>query len=426
MKQNQTTKNTNTIVLPAILAILVIAIAVLPSAHAAPAVTVSLSKYDPYPATPGQIVKVWLLVQNTGDSSAKDISVEMIPQYPFTLYGSDAVQKVSLLGPRNDYLIDYTLKVDDNAVQGNNVIRVKFSEGSVTSVQQTVDLNIFIQSKDATVSIDSIRTEPAELTPGGDGTITFTVKNNAPTALTDLSLKLYLQSVIGGALVDLPFAPMDSTAEKRIYRLDAGQSANFTYAIKAYPDAVSKVYKIPFVLTYYDTLGNQKNKSDLIGVVINSRPEVEMIIDKTDLSQQKRAGTITLKTINKGLADVKFLNIILQKSKDYDILSTSDTVYIGNLVSDDYQTTDFKLLVTSKENSVTIPVTVQYRDANNKYYEETKQINLNLVDSSKLSEADKQGGSSVALIVVVIIIVAIGIWIYMRQRKKKNKKAQFN
>ena len=255
-------KNMNKTIFLVLAFALLVSIIQLPQANA---LTVSLSKYEPYPAVPGQTVKVWFLVQNTDNSQANNINIELVPQYPFSLYGTEtAVKTISTLGSNRDYLIDYTLKVDDNAVQGDYTLKVRYSSDNNNQVEQ--DLSIFVQSKDATVTIDSVKFNPAEIAPGSEGTLTITVKNTAQTTLTDMSMKLYLQAAAAGTMIDLPFAPVDSTAEKRIYKLEAGQTTDFVFDLKAYPDAVSKVYKIPFVLTYYDTLGNQKNKTDFIGI----------------------------------------------------------------------------------------------------------------------------------------------------------------
>lgn len=153
-------------------------------------VSVTISKYEPYPATPGQTVKVWLLVQNNGDSDAKDLSVNVIPQAPFSLYNQDSMTNISILGAKKDYLIDYNLKVDDNAVEGNNNLRVVYSYD--TAQGQVVDLPIFVQAKDSSLTIDSVKMTPTEIVPGSDGTLTITVKNNAPSTMTDLSMQLQL------------------------------------------------------------------------------------------------------------------------------------------------------------------------------------------------------------------------------------------
>jgi len=393
-----------------------------PSVFADAGMSVSVSKYEPYPATPGQTVKVWLLVQNTGDMDINDISVEVLPQAPFTPYNQASVQNISILGARKDYLIDFTLKVDDNAVEGNNNLRIRYSYGSAPT--QDTDLPIYIQTKDSTLTIDNVQMNPTEIVPGSDGTLTITVKNTAPSTMTDLSMKLQLQAIIGGVLVDLPFAPMDSGTERRVYTLEAGQSTDFTYDLRAYPDAVSKVYKIPFTLSYYDSTGAAKNETDYVGVVVNGVPDISMLIDKTDLSMQTRSGSMTLKIINKGVSDIKFLNVVLQKSPDFELLSNTDTTYVGNLVSDDYQTAEYKINIKSSKNDIIVPVTLQYRDSNNKYYEKNFNVDLNLIDSNKLNPKTGLGGYSWISIIIVLLIGG-GIWYYFKNKTKKNKKGQF-
>jgi len=404
-----------------IIGILLVAM-IVPSVLADASVSVSVSKYDPYPATPGQTLKVWILVQNTGDQDAKNVNVEFVPQAPFSLYNDDAIKTIPILGAQKDYLVDYNLKVDDNAVEGDNNLKIKY--GYDMSSTQEKNLDVFVQTKDSTLSIESVTMNPAEISPGSDGTLTITVKNNAPSTMTDLSMKLQLQAIIGGTLVDLPFAPIDSGTESRIYKLESGQSSSFIYDLKAYPDAISKVYKIPFTLTYYDTLGNQKNKTDYVGVVVNGVPDISIIIDKTSIYKGKTTGTVDLKVINKGVSDIKFLNVILQKSGDYDLLSNSDTTYVGNLVSDDYQTAEYSIDIKSKGDKIMLPVLLQYRDSNNKYYEKNYNVELDLIDSSKLNPSSGVAGYSWITVIVIVLIIA-GIWYYFRNKNKKNKKGQF-
>lgn len=401
---------------------------VLMTAHvlAAPSLQVSLSKYEPYPASPGDTVKVWLLVQNTASDSSKDVAknvvVELTPEYPFSMYGDPAIKTVGLLGAKNDYLVDFTLRVDDNAIQGTNRLKVKVSDSS-NNIQVERTLELFVQSRDTTIAIDSVKFVPEEIAPGSEGKVTITITNKAPTSFTDLNMKLYLQTVVAATLVDLPFAPVGSSAEKRIYRLDPGQSADFSFNLKAYPDTISKIYKIPLVLEYYDSLGNMKNKTDYIGVTVNSAPDISTILDRTDITKDKIAGTVTLKVINKGLGEIKFLNVIIQGSDDYEILSQSSVNYVGNLESDDYQTIDYKIALHNDVSSVNIPVKLEYRDSTNRYYETIQKVPLNLIDSGKLDKANGKGFSA-TMIIVIIIVIAIAAWIFYKI-SKKSKKGQF-
>jgi hypothetical protein len=401
---------------------MIVALFALQLVSAAPSLQASLSKYEPYPAAPGDTVKVWILVQNTAPNdntdTARNVVVELIPSYPFSVYNDDSVKTISLLGAKKDYQVDFNLKVDENALQGTNTFKVRVKDSN-SAVQVEETLSIIVQSRDTTISIESVKINPEQISPGSDGTVTITVKNIAPNSFTDLSLKLYLQSVVGSTIVDLPFAPVDSSSEKRIYRLDPGQEAEFKYDLVAYPDAESKIYKIPFILEYYDNLGAKKNKTDFIGITVNSNPEISTILDRTDITNDKLAGTVTFKVINKGLGDIKFLNIILQNSEDYEILSESAVNYIGNLESDDYQTIDYKISLHKDASDVSVPIKLEYRDATNKYYETTQKISLHVVDSGKLDKVN--GGGTSIMIIVIIIIIAIAAWVVYKKTRKNKK-----
>ncbi|MEM4637531.1 MAG: hypothetical protein QXK76_00720 [Candidatus Woesearchaeota archaeon] len=402
---------------------ILIAIFAIQLVSAAPSLKVSLSKYEPYPAAPGDTVKIWLLIQNTASNdntdTAKNLVVEVIPTEPFSIYNDAYTKTIAILGPKKDYLMDFNLKIDENALQGTNTFKVRIKESN-SNIQIEQNINLFIQSRDTIITIESVDINPKEIQPGSEGTITVKVKNTAPNSLTDLSLKLQLQTILGSNIIDLPFAPIESSAEKKIFKLEPGQTAEFTYKIIVYPNAESKIYKIPFTLEYYDILGNKKNKSDFIGVIVNSKPEISVVIDRTDINSDKLAGTISLKIINKGLNDVKFLNVILKENNDYEILSESTTNYIGNLESDDYQTIDYKIAVKKGVSEIELPITIEYRDATNKYYKEEQKITFNILGNKKLGKVNGKGTS--LTIIILIIIVALAGFIYYKKRiAKKNK-----
>lgn len=400
----------------------IVALFALQIVAAAPSLQASLSKYEPYPAAPGDTIKVWVLVQNTAPNdntdTARNVVVELIPSYPFSVYNDEPIKTIPLLGAKKDYQIDFNLKVDEGALQGINTFKVRVKDSN-SAVQVEETISVLVQSRDTTISIESVEINPEKIAPGSEGTVTITVKNIAPNSFTDLSLKLYLQSVVGSTVVDLPFAPVDSSSEKRIYRLDPGQEAEFKYDMVVYPDATSKIYKIPFILEYYDNLGTKKNKSDFIGITVNSNPEISTILDRTDINNDKLSGTVTLKIINKGLGDIKFLNVVLQKSDDYEILSESAVNYVGNLESDDYQTIDYIISVHKGASDISIPVKLEYRDATNMYYETTQTISLHVIDSGKLNKVN--GGGTSVMIIIIILIIAIAAWIVYKKMKKNKK-----
>ena len=137
-------------------------------------------------------------------------------------------------------------------------------------------------------------------------------------------------------------------------------------------------------------------------------------IDETEIYKTGTKGTVTFKFVNKGLIDIKFLNVIIEDTEDYDIISTEE-VYIGNVDSDDFESVEYDLYVTGTED-ITIPLKIEYMDANNKEFSETRNVNLKLYDSGDAKKYGLQESSSIGYIIIVIII-AVGLFIYWRWRK---------
>ena len=58
----------------------------------------------------------------------------------------------------------------------------------------------------------------------------------------------------------------------------------------------------------------------------------------------------------------------MKESEKYEIVSPAE-VYVGNIDSDDYETADFKISLNKvKEKEVILPLSLEYKDANNNEY----------------------------------------------------------
>ena len=128
---------------------------------------------------------------------------------------------------------------------------------------------------------------------------------------------------------------------------------------------------------------------------------------------------MTIKIVNKGLNDIKLMNVKLMESEDYNILSKSEE-YVGSIDSDDYETIDFT--ITAKKDTDLV-LDLEYMDANNVKYTEEQNIPLNLLsreDAQKLSN----GGNGFVGVLIIIIIVGAGIFFYIRHKKKKKDKTK--
>jgi hypothetical protein len=101
----------------------------------APHITTTLLNQDPDPVGQGQTVEVRFKIENDGAQTLEDIEVEILPNYPFALYSGDAIRKLGKLRAgqtgADAIIVDYKLRVDSAAVEGDNEIELVVRSGRV-------------------------------------------------------------------------------------------------------------------------------------------------------------------------------------------------------------------------------------------------------------------------------------------------------
>ena len=382
-------------------------------------VRVSFVNQEPDPAEPGKYVDVRFKFENNGSDQAKDVVIELLPEYPFSLDpGKSAVKKLGALHARQfgetAVIIKYKLRIDKNVVEGENELKLRYKFDGYGWIEPD-NFNINIQTHDAILAVDAVSIDKKTLEPGSSGIVKIKLANKADSILKNIKVTL--------GLGDLPLVPIDSTNEKSIYKIDSRQSYEFEFKVLAKPNADSGVYKVPLSVSYLDELGKSYLKNVTIGLTIGAKPDLSITLDDSEIYESGKSGEIFVKIVNKGVTDIKFMNIKLMPSDNYRILSNEE-VYIGNIDSDDYETADFELFIGgSKEKKVSLPVVLEYKDANNNDFKERIELTLDLYSASEAKKFGlKKGNGFVGNLVIVVIVVA-GLFIYRKWRKHKKKHA---
>lgn len=374
---------------------------------------VDISKYEPYPAQPGDYLDVWISAQNIGTDPLTDAQLKIAPVYPFSLDPNQNSTIVIGTIPGGQAVVSKVrIRVDQNAVQGDNFLDVQYRYNGFDWL--TKRINVFVQTHDAILAVKKISTVPDTLVPGDTGNLFFEIENMADSFLRDVKIKLDLTNE------SLPFIVVNSSSEKWIYSIDSGKTETVSFSILTFPDAESKVYKVPFELSYYDSLGTKYSKEDTFGIVVGNVPFIEVLLDKTSIRQSGTAGTVTFEIINKGLTGIKFLTVEIAKTDDFEVISPNK-IYMGELASDDTDSFDMTFFIKSTSKSaVEIPVKLQYLDSSNNEYNTTENVSLRLYTGSEISAYNLQGGDMTVTIAIVLLIIAVAGWfVYTKWFKKR-------
>ncbi|MBI2650832.1 hypothetical protein HYX04_06010 [Candidatus Woesearchaeota archaeon] len=386
----------------------------------APDLRISISMQDPDPVEPGKEVEASFKIENNG-TTAYNVVFEIVPEYPFSLVpGESGSKSIGTVGTsqsgKQSVIVRYRLKVAQDAVDGSHKIKVRYKSEVFDSWALIENLKIKVQSHDAIISVDKFITEPPIVAPGSRTRLTILLKNYATSLLKDIKIVLDLGKSGDEAT---PFSPLESTNEKVLPYMEPQSTKSIDFELLVDPDAASKSYKIPLSLRYSDALNKNFSKSSIITVIVGGEPDVSIGIDSTTIYKAASAGEITVKIVNKGLPDMKFVNVKLAKDSKYRIISPSE-VYIGNIDSDDYETADFKLYIERiSDKKVVLPLTVEYKDANNKDYKNAVNLELPLYSSSEAKKLGLVKGNGRLAWILLIALAVAGFFGYRKWKRRK-------
>jgi len=383
---------------------------------------------EPDPASPGTLVDIKFRLENRKSETQKNVEVKIENKYPFSIYSGEQIKQVGTLAPQQKdetgVRVDYTLKIDKDAVIGQNEIDFYYRIDGGAWIKGG-DFTVDVREADAVLAINEIKSDPEKISPGKQTNIRFKLENLDSSTLKDikLNLELYKETTTATGIVttELPFTPIGSSNEKTLQKINAGKANYLSFDLFVDASAESKVYKVPYTLTYSDETGINFSRVGIIGLMVDAEPDISISIDQTDIYSAGTKGTVTIKIVNKGFSDIKFVDVILENNKEYEILSNPE-VYIGNVDSDDYETADYDLLINNDVKDKTIlPISVRYKNANGKEYSKDLYLELTLFTGDELKKRVNGGSNSPLGIIIVIIIVVVGFLFYRWQKKKKKK-----
>lgn len=365
------------------------------------------SLYSPYPVEPGKYMDLWIRVQYRGEkTSADNVTCMIESRFPFSFDPGDSPEQViGTMASYDEVVLKYRLRVDENAVQGNN--NLVFKCRSAQSDWFSTDLAFYIQSHDAVLSIERVETIPSEFDRGQEGKVNFYIKNLADSTIKDISLKLDLSGS------DISFAPVNSTTEKRIAELVSGAPATLSFNIISFQDATAKTYKVPVTLTYSDNLGRSYTKSTIVALIVQSeKPDITAVHEQTTYIRDETKNIVSISIINKGDAQAKFLSVDLQPGDGYHILSPNE-VYVSSINSDDSDTVEYDLFINTSLPQIQMPLSITYSDVdgNNYSVQRTVEVKVFSREAAVSFGIDKVVASDP---IVQGVILVIGLYVLYR------------
>lgn len=147
-------------------------------------------------------------------------------------------------------------------------------------------------------------------------------------------------------------------------------------------------------------------------------PDIKLYIKRSDIQVSGQKGNIVLEIANTDVEDIKFLELTLMDNENYDILSTSNYVYIGDVDSDDTETEEFEIFVESGASEVILPIKLAYQDTNGKKYEKDFAVKLKLFNQEELKRLGLKKSNNAWIVIIVALALAIGGYFYWKRKRR--------
>ena len=363
----------------------------------------SVLRYDPAPAEQGNPVDVWVELNNAGTKADK-VAVKFVPEYPFSLpAGSQGLFDVGILSASESKVVKFSVFVEPTAPNGDSDIKFQFKYGSDNWIELLSSVSL--ETQNAVLVVDSYKVTPSPITPGQTVKVEMQLRNAGRIAVKNVDVSIGLE--------DGKFSTIGSGAKKRVDYIGFGETETVVFELASDTSTEVKVYNIPVTLKFKDERNKEYTDTAKISLVVNAKPEISLTVDKTVFTSKTVPGTVSLKVVNKGVVNMKYLTVKLIQTPDYDVLSPSNEAYVGNLDSDDFETVDFtvKPLVDSPRLSVTL----EFKDPYNVDFSTQYDLPLRIITDKELGKTSTPWG----MIGVGLLIFVVGIYWWFRRRKKK-------
>lgn len=275
------------------------------------------------------------------------------------------------------------------------------------------------------LAISSVTTSSDSIQPGEKISLTLGIRNDLNADLDNVVVSLDLSAKVNpltGQVISqtVPFAPYQSSNEKRIDTINGDDSEKVSFDLIAFSDASSGTYLIPVKATY--TNGTTTVSEDLgsVSITINASPKIDVSLEDSILIKGQ-TGKVTIKIINSGLGESKFLNVKTGSVGGLKITS-SDNVYIGNIDSNDFDNSDFNVFINANAPSIiNLPIEITYRDFMNNELKEDKILSIKTYTEKEALSLGLIKSNNNLVIIISIISLIIAFLIFRRIRKKKKK-----
>jgi len=389
----------------------------------ASALSVRILKTDPVPAESGKYLTVWIKVDNARGGTAKDVQVRIVPEYPFSVESGWKTEEGIGHVPSNDFaMVDFRLKVDENALEGTNILKVEYRE-AIDADWSERDLNIEVESKGIDFEIANIDSIPKRLiSDSDDAQLTVNIQNIGEGKAEAVKAKLILPD---------GFEPSESYSDvSNIGTIESLGSGTATFYIDIDEYTLPGEHLAKLELSYLQEEAQKnvyRNETLDLLIPVKSTPLFDVMSSETTPSELSTGSeNVELKIVIENIGSKKGESVRVKvKEKTEQPFNFEDGAsydYIGDLDAGDIGEAILKFDIDEKDASVkTYILDIEIRcveDENVRLFEESVPVKI-----STKKENTPLPILYVGIVIVVLFVIVVYVVIpRIRMQKEKTVK----
>ncbi|MBU5690039.1 MAG: hypothetical protein QXM68_02325 [Candidatus Aenigmatarchaeota archaeon] len=328
--------------------LLLILILLIPLVQASPEISVKTAYTNPYPVEPGTNFILDIEVSNLGDEAAKDLTITLKPNQPFTVVDKNQ-EVISNFGSGTSRIVEFKLFVDISAVSSVYQIPVEIKYSGSNEITRNVNLRIQGKPNIAYVNIPSF-----SILPGETKTLKVEINN-----LGSGSAKRVIASLESSSE---NIKPVLSGGNVYVGDISPQNKKDAIFQIYVNPDTNYGVYDTTIKITYEDESGNLNTKSFKVGLLVSGNPDIKII--KTSVNEAKKE--LEVDVINDGNSEARGIKGELLLNG-----AIIDVDYISKINAKKSSTLKFDIPQT-KDNKIDLKIS--YLGPDNQEYSFTEKI----------------------------------------------------
>lgn len=154
-------------------------------------IRVDLLGQDPDPVRAGDVVEARFRIENWWEDTTEDVTIEVVPDYPFSLYGTSNRKNLGRLEGRkissDAVFADFKLRVDAGAVDGEHELVLNIYNGK-TKIEYKDQF--FVDVEHEKISLKPYIAASDIIIADSKGSITIDIANSGGYAVESLELEL--------------------------------------------------------------------------------------------------------------------------------------------------------------------------------------------------------------------------------------------